>query len=429
MPTPSTTVSRALAKTNQRRSIPWGGPESDGPRGGVTQSLISKYLVEPERFRIKVIEGLQPVDSFRRAIEFGQMWHECEEAHAGSGEESELHSGWEFHLKRYAAGLCEKYPTDQQEIEKWYNVILKQFPIYVNHWKKHPDVDPKRRTPLLQEESFNVPYELPSGRVVYLRGKWDSVDLVLQNRKRRVWLQENKTTYDIDVETVERRLSFDLQTMLYVIALKQYMSDSFWRRSNKAWRDKPIAGVRYNVIRRPLSGGKHSIKRKEGTQGSKCNLKACSVTPQRGCRKCGGTGRYNAQPPETYEAYYNRLAALIEEEPEHYFMRWNVEISEQDIETFKHQCLHPVLENLCDDYEWWKYAYENELSAFSYADRNLFNRSQPTLREFRTRRHFRMPYGLYSPVQQGIVGVYDDYLTTGSTLDLEPVTDLFPELT
>ena len=88
-----------------------------------------------------------------------------------------------------------------------------QFPIYLRWWSKKKDE--KGRVSLLQEQVFNVPYELPSGRVVYLRGKWDGIDLI----KGNVWLLEHKTKGDIDEHILNRNLSFDLQTMLYLVAL------------------------------------------------------------------------------------------------------------------------------------------------------------------------------------------------------------------
>ena len=53
----------------------WDGPEEDG----ITQSLLSRFLVCRERFRILVVDGLKPVDQFSSRIEYGQMWHLCEE--------------------------------------------------------------------------------------------------------------------------------------------------------------------------------------------------------------------------------------------------------------------------------------------------------------------------------------------------------------
>ncbi len=135
------------------------------------------------------------------------MWHECEEALAGDGV-------WEIALGDHCSAMCRLYPLQREEITKWANVCIVQFPEYVKFWQSHPDV--VNRTPLLQEQVFDVPYALPSGRVVRLRGKWDSVDLI----DGGVYLQENKTKGDIDRAQVERQLRFDLQTMLYLISFQ-----------------------------------------------------------------------------------------------------------------------------------------------------------------------------------------------------------------
>src|SRR6185369_9120155 len=61
----------------------WAGPMDAGPTGGITQSLLSMFLVCRERFRLRVIEGLHSFDRFNHRIEYGSMWHICEEVHAG----------------------------------------------------------------------------------------------------------------------------------------------------------------------------------------------------------------------------------------------------------------------------------------------------------------------------------------------------------
>lgn len=188
----------------------WKGPEDGGPFGGITQSLLGAFLSCRERFRVKYVLGLQPAEKFSRTMEFGQMWHVCEENFAA-------HKSHVGPLTEYAQGLCQKYPLDQNEISKWYDVITTTFPLYVDWWAKHPDV--VQRTPLLQEEVFHVPYRLPSGRVVYLRGKFDSVDLVGTKKDAGIWLKENKTKSEIDVSRLERQLHFDIQVMFYVVAL------------------------------------------------------------------------------------------------------------------------------------------------------------------------------------------------------------------
>lgn len=143
----------------------WRGPSEDG----ITFSLLSRFLVCRERFRYLVVEGLKPADRFNHRLEFGQLWHTCEEALAAGVD-------WKYHLQVYAFNLARRYPMDQGEVHKWYEVCKLQFPIYLDYWRKHPDVTSRQN--LLKEQVFDVPYKLPSGRTVRLRGKWDSVDLV-----------------------------------------------------------------------------------------------------------------------------------------------------------------------------------------------------------------------------------------------------------
>ena len=185
------------------------------------------------------------------------MWHICEEYYAGG-------TDWSKPLKEYCIALARKFPMDQSQVDKWYRVCQLQFPIYVTYWEQHPDV--KARTPLLQEVSFKVPYVLPSGRTVLMRGKWDSVDLIGEGREAGIYLQENKTKGDPNEEAIERQLTFDLQTMWYLTALQSYCDQHEDVGFNL--HGKRLKGVRYNVIRRPLSGGKGSIVQGKGTDGA-----------------------------------------------------------------------------------------------------------------------------------------------------------------
>lgn len=167
------TAAKLSEKIKQIRELPkqplWKGPCSDEQLGGVTQSMLGSFIVCQERFLIKTIKGLKPQEGFSHRLEYGNMWHICEEALA-------IRQSWEKPLKDYAVCLGARYPNDRWEIEKWYNVCKVTFPIYVKYWEKHRDE--KKRTPVFQEKVFKVPYELPSGRTVYLRGKFDAVDII-----------------------------------------------------------------------------------------------------------------------------------------------------------------------------------------------------------------------------------------------------------
>ncbi len=377
----------------KRKGPLWKGPEVDG----ITQSMLSRFLVCRERFRLLVVEGLRPADTFNHRMEYGSMWHVCEEAFAGK-----LYTGGlasvESALKQYCQELCKKYPLQQEQIQHWYNVCKMQFPIYVGYWAKHKDV--KSRTPLLQEQVFDVPYKLPSGRIVRLRGKWDSVDLIGKGKSAGIWSQENKTKGDINEEQMKRQLQFDLQTMIYLIALVEFPKDARpvpfagGELIPPPWKPDRVRGVRYNVVRRPLAGGKNSIRQHKPTKANPMG--------------------------ESLAEFYRRLGGLIREDPEWYFMRWQVTITAQDIERFKREFLSPILEQLCNWWEWISYCLKNGYSPFTVFTVDERSRG--------TELHWRTPYGFWNVLAEGGSSELDEYLATGSTLGLERVDTLFREL-
>ena len=349
------------------REPAWKGPEVDG----VSQSLLGRFLVCKERFRLRVIEGWEAEEGFNAPLEYGNMWHVCEEAFAEDKE-------WRQSLAIYCSKLCKQYLTEQNQIDKWYNVCKNQFPVYTNHWARHPDV--KHRTPLLQEEVFDILYRLPSGRVVQLRGKWDSVDMIGKGKKASIYLQENKAKGRIEEEYLVRQLTFDLQTMIYVIALKYFQQDD-----DRLPHALPIKGVRYNVIRRTA---------KRVKKGSK-NI-----------------------PAETNEEFGIRTGLDFKEDPSHWFMRWTVDITEGDIKKFKDDFLDPCLEHLC----LW-YDYQTGISKW-YG----YQGSAVSPNGFPSCLHYRLPYGIYNNILEGRGSDIEEFLLSGSTVGLRRVTNLFPEL-
>lgn len=358
----------------------WKGPQVDG----ITFSLLSRFLVCRERFRLLVVDGLRPVEDFNQRIEYGNMWHRCEEIYANAMDRKHNDGtpAWKAGLREYCQQLAKQYPLQGKQVEHWYNICALQFPLYIGYWKKQPDV--KQRTPLMQEQVFNVPYTLPSGRVVRLRGKFDSVDIIGKGNDAGVYLQENKTKGDINEALMQRQLMFDLQTMIYLVALEQVA---------KEVQKNPIKGVRYNVIRRPLSSGRHSIKQHKPTK---------------------------KQPKgESLANFYKRLEGLIRSEPEFFFMRWKVEMLPTDVARFKRECLNPILEQLCD---WWEH-----IQNCAASDNHPFHVSKSATDPKGV--HFRFPYGTYNPMLEGKASEMDEYLASGSTLGLHRAETLFRELT
>jgi hypothetical protein len=306
------------------------------------------------------------------------MWHLCEETVAKNAK-----ADWQKALLQYCRKLVQEYTTQQEEVEKWYQVCKVQFPVYLKYWGKHKHVTNSK--PIVQEEIFNVPYTLPSGRTVYLKGKWDSVDVVGKSQRARLWLQENKSKGEIIEHQIQAQLQFDLQTMVYLIALEEAQISKH-----------KIAGVRYNVVRRPLSGGKGSIRQLKPTKKNPAG--------------------------ESLPEYYARLRDdYIAKELEYFFMRWQCDISDDCFVKFKEEFLNPCLENLCDDFEWWTERGKIRINHYDYIERaELFPEHR--------RRHYRLPFGIYNVLAEGGATEYDEYLANGNRVGLQRTDDLFPEL-
>ena len=336
----------------------WRGPEEDG----ITFSLLSRFLTCRERFRLLVVEGLRPVEQFNPRMEWGNCWHVCEEAFAGEFEYS-----WEYHLKNYADSLCKKFPTQQEQVATVYDTVRVMFPIYVEYWAAHPDV--VARSPLFQEQVFDVPYRLPSGRTVRLRGKWDAVDLIGKGKGAGVYLFETKTKSEVNEQSLVRQLTFDLQTMLYLVALVENPD------AGEKYAKSYVKGVRYNVIRRPRQ-----------YQGKK----------------------------ESREGFFARLRGIVAESPGEFFYRWKVEVTPGDVANFRRRCLDPLLENLCN---WWM-VQTGALAGTQDHQDYLVNFGH----------HWQHPFGVRNVLDEGGATDLDEYLATGSTLGLERTDQLFREL-
>lgn len=382
-------LARSIRQKQIKREPLWAGPTAQGERGGVAQSLLARFLNCRERFRIRYIEGLQPARRWEPKTGYGDMWHVCEEAHAGLGNLGVL-------LHAYVQEQCRLYPLQQEDIAKWYAICRTQFPVYADYWAKHPDVT--GRTPLMQEQVFDVPYKLPSGRVVRLRGKFDSVDLIENTNpqyqgndrvgpKAGIWLQENKTKSKINEQQLKRQLSFDLQTMFYRVALDIFKEQLGLEEGDiEGWcRNVPILGVRYNVIRRD-----------------------CPVVQHKDRQLKAGFKR-----GETVEEWCERLRKdYFAADPADWFFRWQVNVSAEDVAKFRRECLDPILEQLC----WW---YDITVGKKVGEVENAWG--FPPM-------HFRHPYGVYNVLAEGGIDDMDEHLANGSEVGLTRERGIFEEL-
>lgn len=383
----------------------WKGPVADG----ITFSLLSNFVVCRERFRLQVVDGLREDEGFNDAIESGSMWHEMEEALAWGKDPIQA-------AKDYGKKLRKIYGSPaQDQITKWVGLCSRVFPIYVDWWTRHPFV--KGRKPIMAEVSFRVPYKLPSGRTLTLRGKMDAV----WSKARGIWLQENKMKGDIDEEGILHTLTGQLQVMIYQTALRLLRDghgtldgyvrgtrdpQAFWKGTFRrkdpgppAFRipKAPVKGVVYNVIRRPLSD-RHSIRP----------------------RKTDGEDKHPAK-------FWDRFAQTVKEDPGHHFKRWEGLIHDTDLERFQDRILNPLLEDLLD---WWDWIIQDP--------DNPWRKPKGTVEDILLAGlrpgvcgggiHTQTPWGCYNSLARGFRGDYFQFLTTGATRNLIRVDTLFPEL-
>lgn len=367
-----TDLKKTLAKIKAKTKTPskgkpkpvWKGP--DHVDGGITFSLLSRFLVCRERFRLYAIDGWAVEDRFNHKLEFGSMWHVCEENYR---------TNWRAALNKYKLELMRKYQLQREEIHRWAETVRVMFGVYLENWKGHEDELNQHN--IETEKVFNIPYVLAdSGRVVRLRGKRDKVDRLKMAGKSLIYLQENKTKSRVNEIDIKTQLTFDLQTMIYLTVLhweNDHDEDGEILPSNVHRLGSPLGGIRYNVVRRP-----------ELRQGKK----------------------------ESVSQFITRLEETVREEAPTYFMRWKCEVSDLDIRRFRLECLDPILNSL---WNWWVMATYDALTQKDL-DGLLFGH------------HWRHPYGVYNVLNEGGTTDLDALMMNGSTIGLTRVTNLYPEL-
>jgi len=317
-------------------------------------------------------------------MEYGNLWHEAEQAHTGG-------QPYLPALVRYRDKLLHKYPDETDKVVRAFRICEAQFPVYLSWWSQHRlEVT---RKPLMEEVAFKVEVELPSGRLIKLRGKWDCT---FQSHND-IWLQENKTKSEVDAIGLQSTVAKNMQTLLYQKALRTLADEVtlYPRRIEEGYYDKnlvpflkavrdggQIVGTMYNVIKRPLSGI-FGIKQKK---------------------------------TETPSQFYARLQEDIRTNASEYFYRWLVRISPDMVEEALRKMVYPHLEALCD---WWESIQYDPFNPWvTVIDGTVTTNPH----------HWQTPWGIYNSIAQGLRGDYFETLTTGRTWHLKQAPTLFPEL-
>lgn len=343
------------------------GPYLEGEKAGVTQSMLARFIDCPHRTYLKYLLGWRRPPSFDKAVEYGNYWHAAEEASDKPfdvwGPTPQMEA-----VMAYRDALLKRFPTEHREISKWARVCMTQHNIYLDVFGGRCAVEGETE-PLFHERQFCVPYTLPSGRVVRLRGKIDSVHRKLGTDTAAI--QENKSKWGIDKVKLTNQLRYDHQSMFYTVAYGVLAGKEGL---------PPLSAIAYNVIRRPLSGGRHSIRPHKPTKKNPLG--------------------------ETEGEFYRRLEGLIAGDPASFFQRWTVKVTPEDVARYRRETLEPLLERFCS---WWDFVSECP---------DPFGAPQGL--------HWRRPNGLYSTVDEG----RDDYADAaeGDLSGMERTTHIFPEL-
>jgi len=208
-------------------------------------------------------------------------------------------------------------PTSQQEVDQelTYGLVAATLPRYFI--VRGDDFIPQKKVTrgqlvrpvewLKLEQQFNVPFLLPDGRTIRLRGKFDGS---FRCHRQKLWLFETKTKSRIDEEGLQDCLPLDIQVMLYLLA------------QQIIYGEQP-EGVLYNVIRRP--GQRRRVK-------------------------------------EPLVEFFRRVADDVNDpkRTDHYFLRWEMAITRHEIEDWVGRTLVPMLTEVCDWFEGKAPHYMNE---------------------------------------------------------------------
>jgi len=349
---------------NNRKQSLW-----DLDRDGITFSMLSKWLICRERFRLSAIEGWTPV-GIKVPLEFGSAFHKCMEYVEGGGRIENIRGvTTEYAQARRKDRSSNLRTQDLQDLEKVMGMVETTYHHYHDYWSSTPTfVNPGNRKRYYdhhfkykyQEETFNVVHVLPNGRKVRLRGRWDAV--LHHPISKKLCLQENKTKSQIDEYGITHGLKKDLQTQFYLYAL--FLAEGVYPRH-----------ILYNVIRRS------------------------SMIP-----------RVN----ESLKDFMNRLEEDIVKRPNHYFMRWVVDIDQEDLNLFKTRMLNPLLTCVV---EWWDSIKNRPFDPWTLED------GKPNML------HFERPFGVYDSAQfGGGKGDYFEILYNDSFTPFYQRNTPFPEL-
>lgn len=279
----------AVSSNKKRRERK--GPGKSKPlyriEDGITFSLLSSYIDNPEECALSYLDGLTP-KRVSIPLEFGSLFHSCVEHQYTHKNETPLQVVRKIN-KAYKT-LRKKTlfsTTDKDTLECLTQLVEATFPPYCEYWKE----EDAQVTWVNREDKFNVNYNVrvPDSNPINirLRGMRDGVIRVYG----KLGIFETKTKSRINELEIKDSLKADMQTMIYLLAT--YIEYGEFPET-----------VLYNVVRRS------SIYRRKN---------------------------------ESVKDYIDRISEDMRKRPSYYFMRWESTVTKEDLQDFLHKTLNPLL--------------------------------------------------------------------------------------
>lgn len=273
---------------------------------GMSISFLILWLTCREQARIGYVEGLRKINMASEPIEFGSCFHDlladvyaCKDR-PHSDYVAKCVAKYEKRRNKELGVLTGKQQETMDKIYGLNDVLMQE---YLRHHKRDfgekSTIRSTAVTPvkwLALERKFTVMHRFADGRKFPIHGIFDGV---FEDKKGDLWLFETKTKAMIDADGLPLVLPWDIQVMVYLIALKRVTG-------------RVPKGVLYNVIRRPG----HRIGKKE-----------------------------------TKPEFYARMKNEVAMRPEHFFLRWEIVLPWSQVLNWKKEFLEPCLQDLRN---WWE---------------------------------------------------------------------------
>ena len=327
-------------------------------KDGVTQSLLQKFKVDKDRAHKHVVRGLRETNR-KEAMEYGSIFHKLIEVGSLMGKKYTRSKMLE------AAKLLFQEKLRDEESAMLVKIAIAQYDKYRVWEKTRPQYKVLEAEPVFRENlklpafHFNpndcVSLRVPENTIIPLRGRIDEV-LEIDGG---MWIQENKTKSRINVQFLQETVPCNLQVMFYALC-------------SELKYGRPCRGVIYNVIRKP--GLRQKVK-------------------------------------ESDKEFIDRIAEDIDAQPDHYFIRFKYEFTQNDVKIWLKEELLPLLYEV---FFWWKSIEKNPLEPWGSEDV-----PNPL--------HGRKSFGIYDGMHDG-KGDFYELIVNNKKTDLVVSNELFPEL-